>query len=170
MRRNMNRSIHGREHRPSCRGARLLLAGALLVTVGCEEEARHTPGESAVLSKPQDSGPIIGQRTQKSVNAVSALEQGKAKVASTKIVAKNPITVHGNAYVSSIGRISQLAIEDALNKYHALNDRYPKDLDEFMTEIIKANGISLPKLPVHQDYAYDEKEHKLIIIEHTDQK
>ena len=31
--------------------------------------------------------------------------------------------------------------------FHAANDRYPKDLNEFMTEIIKANNISLPKLP-----------------------
>ena len=37
-----------------------------------------------------------------------------------------------------------LAIEDAVNKYLAANDRYPKDLDEFMAEIIKANNISLP--------------------------
>jgi hypothetical protein len=35
-----------------------------------------------------------------------------------------------------------------------------------MTEIIKANNIVLPKLPPHQDYAYDEKDHKLVILEY----
>ena len=170
MRPDASRSIHDGEYRYHVHGAWLVLAGSFLVATGCEEEARHTPGTPSVSSKAQDSGPIIGQRTQKIVNAAPAIEQGRAKVASTKIVARDPITVHGNAYVSSIGRISQLAIDDALNKYHALNDRYPKDLDEFMSEIIKANGISLPKLPPYQDYAYDEKEHKLIIIEHTDQE
>ena len=127
-------------------------------------------GSAGVSSKPEYSGPIIGQRTQKIVKAAPALEQKGAKVASTKIVAKDPFTLAGNAYVASIGRLSQLAIEDAINKYHAANDRYPKDLDEFMTEIIKANNISLPKLPTYQEYSYDEKEHKLIIIEYPDRK
>ena len=57
-----------------------------------------------------------------------------------------------------------------MNKYRALNDRYPKDFDEFMNEIIKANGISLPKLPPYQKYGYDEKDHKLIILEYQDLK
>ena len=147
----------------------LILAGCVLIT-GCEEEPRHTPGKPGVSSKQQDSGPIIGQRTQKIVQAAPALEQKGARVASTKIVAKDPFTLAGNAYVTSIGRVSQLAIEDAVNKYHAANDRYPKDLDEFMTEIIKANNISLPKLPPYQEYSYDEKEHKLIIIEYPDRR
>jgi hypothetical protein len=148
----------------------LILAGCVLASAGCEEEPRQTAGKRATLVKPEDSGPIIGQRTQKIVDAAPALKKGDAKVASTKIVAKDPITLVGNAYVTSIGRISMLAIEDAVNKYHAANDRYPKDLDEFMTEIIKANNISLPKLPSYQEYGYKETEHKLIILEYPDRK
>ena len=53
-----------------------------------------------------------------------------------------------------------------MDLYHATNDRYPKDLDEFMNEIIKANNIALPKLPPYQAYGYDEKEHKLVILEY----
>jgi len=171
MRPDASRSIHGGEHRSRSSGpCWLILAGFVLITAGCEEEPRHAAGKPAVPFKPEDSGPIIGQRTQKIVNAAPALKQGGAKVASTKIVAKDPITVDGNAYVSIIGRASQLQIEHALNLYHAANERYPKDIDEFMTEIIKANGISLPKLPPYQDYAYDEKEHKLIILEYEDRK
>ena len=30
----------------------------------------------------------------------------------------------------------------------------------------KANNIALPKLPYYQAYGYDEKEHKLIILEY----
>ena len=39
-----------------------------------------------------------------------------------------------------------------------------------MTEIIKANNIALPKLPLYQKYGYDEREHKLIILEYRDLK
>ena len=57
-----------------------------------------------------------------------------------------------------------------MDLYHAENDRYPKDYDEFMNEIIKANNIALPQLPHYQEYGYDEKEHKLIILEYPELK
>jgi hypothetical protein len=157
---------------------RLILAVWALASAGCEEEPRQvvrneraadrTPAVSAQPKK--ETGPIIGQRTQKVVSAAPELETGKAKVASTKITAKDPITLVGNAYVSIVGRASMLQIEQAVNLFHANNDRYPKDLAEFMAEIIKANGIALPVLPRYQKYGYDEKEHKLIILEYADRK
>ena len=39
-----------------------------------------------------------------------------------------------------------------------------------MNEIIKANNIALPQLPDYQKYGYDEKEHKLVILEYEDLK
>ncbi len=148
----------------------LVLAACGLASAGCEEEPRHV-GDKPIVAKPEEpSGRVIGQRTQEIAKAAPNLEQGRAKVASTKIVAKDPITLVGNAYVSIIGRASQLKIESALNIFRGANDRYPKDYAEFMAEIIKANSISLPKLPPYQEYNYDEKEHKLIILEYEDRK
>jgi hypothetical protein len=148
----------------------MVLAACGLASAGCEEEPRQV-GNKPIVAKPEEpSGPVIGQRTQKIADAAPILEQGHAKVASTKVVAKDPITLVGNAYVSIIGRASQLKIEHALNLFHGANDRYPKDYAEFMAEIIKANSISLPKLPPYQEYSYDEKEHKLIILEYPDRK
>ena len=57
-----------------------------------------------------------------------------------------------------------------MNIYLAANDRFPKDYDEFLTEIITANSISLPVLPSYQKYGYDEREHKLIILQYEDLK
>ena len=91
-------------------------------------------------------------------------------MASTRIVAKDPITIQGNAYVSIVGRTSILNIQHAMDLYKAANDRYPKNYDEFMAEIIKANNVALPQLPPYQAYAYDEKEHKLIVLEYPDKK
>jgi hypothetical protein len=133
------------------------------ISVGLDETAR-----APVQARPQakQSGPIIGQRTTDIRNASKELNQRGAQVASSRIVAKDPITLQGNAYVSSIGRLSVQSIQRSMDLYHATNERYPKDLDEFMTEIIKPNGIALPQLPPNQKYAYDEKEHKLIVLEY----
>jgi len=144
------------------------------VSVGFDENprppARPQPPAQAKPKRPTDSGPIIGQRTQEIRNAATEIQKGGAKQASTKITAKDYITVQGNAYVTIIGRTSILNIQHAMDLYHATNDRYPKDLDEFMNEIIKPNNIALPKLPPYQAYGYDEKEHKLIILEYQDLK
>ena len=180
-----------RRNHPGCP----YLATGLIVTIcaliapGCEEETRNVGkrpetgaldqtgiavGLDETASKPvqtkppapKQSGPIIGQRTTDIRNASKELNQGGAQVASPRIVAKDPITLQGNAYVSIVGRSSVLSIQHSMDLYHATNERYPKDLDEFMTEIIKPNGIALPQLPPYQKYAYDEKEHKLVVLEY----
>ena len=92
---------------------------------------RQPPGKPQASSKlPEDPVPIIGHWTQKLFEPALALKNGDAEITSTKIVAKDPITLVGNAYVTSIGRLAVLAIEDAVNKYHAANDCYPNDLDD----------------------------------------
>jgi hypothetical protein len=166
------------------------LIGAILVfaVLGCEEETRHvaTKAETKALDQTgiavgsddnprgqvqpqppaQQSGPIIGRRTTDIRNATDEIRKGGAQVASTKIVKKDYITLQGNAYVSIIGQTSILSIQHAMDLYHAANARYPKDYDEFMAEIIKANNIALPVLPPYQKYGYDENAHKLIILEY----
>jgi hypothetical protein len=143
-------------------GPTLIALPLFLVSTGCEEERN-------VGSKPKDTF-IVGRRTQEIKNARTEVQKGGANVVTPKIVAKDPITLQGNAYVSIIGQTSILSIQHALDLYHAMNDRYPKDLDEFMTDIIKANNIALPLLPFYQKYGYDEKEHKLVILEYPEEK
>ena len=174
------------------RRAWLVVAICALGAAGCEEETRNVGkrpetralGQTGVAGDPDEQrpapaqaqaparppGPIIGQRTTDIRDASKELKQGGAKVASPRIVAKDPITLTGNAYVSIIGRTSVLKIQQAVDLYRAENDRYPKDLDEFMTEIIKANNIALPMLPPYQEYGYDANEHKLIVLEYPDRK
>jgi len=138
---------------------------------GCEEEPRHVRGKPDVQvqtkAEPQS---IINRRTQEVRNTATELPKGGAQVATTKITAKDYISIQGNAYVSIIGKTSILSIQHALNLFHAENDRYPKDYDEFMSVIIKANSIALPKLPPYQEYGYDQKEHKLVILEYEARK
>jgi hypothetical protein len=166
----------------------LILTIFVLAMPGCEEETRHVATKAATRAldqtgiavgsddnarrqvqpqpRAQLSKPIIGQRTTDIRNATNELQKEGAQTASTKIVKKDYISLQGNAYVSIIGQSSILSIKKAMDLYHAANDRYPKDYDEFMTEIIKANNIALPVLPPYQKYGYDENEHKLIILEY----
>lgn len=152
------------------------LLAVLVAAGGCAEERnagskpKGRANAKAKLKAPEKLEFIVGKRTQEIKNAGPELQQGDARVATTKITAKDPITLQGNAYVTSIGRIAIMQIEQAINLYHAANDRYPKDYEEFMSEIIKANNIGLPQLPYYQKYGYDEKEHKLIVLEYPELK
>ncbi len=153
----------------------LAILPALVFSAGCEEEVRNVgkkpnsqaKGETKTPPKPEF---IVGRRTQEIKNASTELKTGGATVATTKITAKDPITLQGNAYVSIIGQTSILSIQHALDLYQAENDRYPRNYDEFMNDIIKANNIALPTLPYYQKYGYDEKEHKLMVLEYEDLK
>jgi hypothetical protein len=152
----------------------MALFPVLVSGIGCEEErAVSSKPKVQAQTKPPAAGKlefIVGKRTQKVKNAAPELQKGGAIEATTKITAKDPITLQGNAYVTIIGRTALLNMQHAMDLYHAEHDRYPKNYDEFMSEIIKAGQISLPQLPYYQAYGYDEKEHKLVILEYPDLK
>lgn len=136
---------------------------ALVFLTGCEEE-RTTSRPKIKLRQ------TIGKGTQDIKDAKPELEHGGAKLATTKITAKDPITLQGNAYVTTIGKIGIMNIEHAIDLYHAEHDKYPKDLQEFMAEIIKANNIALPTLPYYQEWGYDAPNHRLVILEYPERK
>jgi hypothetical protein len=156
-----------------------LIAPAALIlalSAGCEKERRNVAGAPKAPASPAPAPAppptdnfIVGKKTQTILKAQPELEKG-AVVGTTKITRKDPITIQGNAYVSMIGQTSILQIQHAMNLYKGANDRYPKDYEEFMAEIIKANNIALPKLPFYQEYGYDDKAYKLIILEYPDKK
>jgi hypothetical protein len=132
------------------------------VAVG-QENIPHasTPARPAA----KQSGSILDKHTSDVRNANVEIKQADAKAIKPRITAKDYVSLQGNAYVTIIGQTAALRMQQAIDLYNAENDRYPKDYDEFMAMIIKANGIALPQLPPYQKYGYDEKEHKLVILE-----
>ena len=139
------------------------LAAAITLLAGCEDSAK----KAAV---PAQGREVLGKRTQEIREVSKEIKGGEAKVADTKIVAKDPITLSGSAYVSMIGQTTILQIQHAVDLYRAEHDAYPKTYEEFMKEIIKAGNIALPTLPYYQEYGYDAPEHKLIILEYPAKK
>lgn len=126
------------------------------------------PAEPAAPSPPPLK-PILGEKTQDIRDAAAETKAGGHEVG-TKITAKDPIRLVGNAYVTSIGRVAQLQIEASVKLYQGETGEYPKTLDEFMEKIIRANNINLPKLPAYQEYGYDVPSHSLKIMEYEDRK
>lgn len=160
--------------RPTAVTLTLALLAAAALSAGCTEQ-RPGVGSDGQTAAPKPKAPpedtfIVGKRTQEVVRADAPASKKGAVVATQKITAKDPITLSGNAYVTMIGQTSILNIKHAMDLYQAANDRYPANHEEFMKEIIQANNIALPKLPYYQKYAYDEKEHKLLVYEYPDLK
>ncbi len=131
-------------------------------------EAPAEPSPAPAPAASEDRG-ILGRKTQDIRDAAAETKAG-GRVASTKIVAKDPITLPGNAYVTIIGRASQLSIEAAVKLYQGETGEYPKSTEEFMDKIVRANNIALPKLPAYQEYAYDVPSHSLVIFEYPARK
>ena len=125
--------------------------------------------QAAVEEPPVKPRPIIG-KTTKEVREVETEVAKGAVVKDPKIEGEDPITVSARAYSTIMGRISILQIENAVRTFHAVNGRYPKDFAEFKEEIIDGYGLRLRTLPYYQEYGYDTKEHKLVILEYPSRK
>ena len=128
-----------------------LIGIALVVAViGCEDQTKKSPNS------------IVGKTTQ---NIGEYDAKAGANVSDSKIRATDPITAPVMAYGPMLEQISKSHIDAAVNLFHANEDRYPKDLDEFMEKIIKPNNIKLPVLPGGKLYQYDVENHKLVVVD-----
>jgi hypothetical protein len=134
-----------------------------------DEVAEAPAPEPQSAPAPVAPRPILNQRTQDIRDASQERKAGGVDKA-PRIIAKDPILLTGNAYVSIVSRAAQQNITHALDLYQAETGEFPKTYEEFMEKIIKANNIALPKLPFYQDYAYDAPTHKLVIMEYPDRK
>ena len=76
----------------------------------------------------------------------------------------NIVTGAAGAYGFAVRETSRLQIKRAVDLFYALEGRYPKDHDEFMSKVIKANRIQLPVPPTTQEYQYDVENHELIVV------
>ncbi|HLA86088.1 MAG TPA: hypothetical protein VJL29_14975, partial [Thermoguttaceae bacterium] len=76
----------------------------------------------------------------------------------------DPVTYPLATYFRVRERIAIDQIKKAMQLYEALNGRYPRTQDEFRKEIIKANAITLARLPSGVKYRYDPKKAELTVI------
>jgi hypothetical protein len=150
----------------------------LILAVGCGEERITTPGGKTAGAEP--AGPAIksretiGKRTQEVLKLDEALQQG-GTLADTTIPFSDPLTQNAAAYRTTVGKLGAMSVDQAIQIRNAQSIADPKPLtyDEFMAEIIKKgqpDGIQLAMLPYYQEYAWDEPNQKLVVVEFPERK
>lgn len=135
----------------------VVFSSGLALLIGCSNA-------SSQPAAPDNSGKgIFGKTTQE----VGEFDANKANqvVSDQKIRASDPITAPLSAYGPIVEQGVKAQITYAIEIFRANNDgRYPKDHEEFMEQVIKANQIRLPVLPFKGRYMYDVEKHELVVV------
>ena len=142
--------------------AALALTG--FVFLGCTGPKQESDNTSD--SKKSSSG-VIGKTTQE----IQEYDASRGEnVSDGTMKTPSPLNPLGamNAYGPTVEKISKMGIKRAVDLFYAEHGRYPKDFDEFMSKIIKANNIELPVLPGGAEYRYDVENHELIVVKPDD--
>ena len=157
-------------------GFACLLAAAGCVDPPPEPGAAASPGSSSSSAAAGTGGPVqtrktINQKTQNVMRMEEALAAGG--VLAEKPENDGGLGVIAGAYRSSVAKLGNIAVQQAMQFYQAEHDEMPANYDEFMKWIIKPgqpDGIELAMLPYYQEYSYDEASRQLVVIEFPDKK
>ena len=154
---------------------RLLVVAWVIALAGCvdpppEPGAEPSPGASS-SSSTGTGGPIqtrktINQKTQNVMRMEEALAAGG--VPAQKPENDGGLGVIAGAYRSSVAKLGNIAVQQAMQFYQAEHGEMPANYDEFMKWIIKPgqpDGIELAMLPYYQEYSYDEQSRQLVVME-----
>ncbi|MGV3483378.1 MAG: hypothetical protein ACO1RT_03040 [Planctomycetaceae bacterium] len=129
------------------------------------------PADSSASVTPEEATPrtTLNKTTQVVLDLDKALADG-AVLADTEIPVADPLTQSAAAYRTSVGKLGGMAVHQAIELRNAQSIQDPKPLshEQFMAEIIKKDqpdGIRLAMLPYYQEYAWDVKEQKLVVVD-----
>ncbi len=129
-----------------------LMCGVVFLCFGC------VPPKTA-QEKPKPK-PIVGETTQD----IGEFDPNSGDEVSDGKVELNIVTGAAGAYGPAVQKISNIQITQAVNLFNAAEGRYPKDHEEFMSEVIKKNNIRLAMLPHGSAYKYDVENHALVVV------
>ena len=104
--------------------------------------------------------PIVGETTQE----IGEFDPADGEEVSDGEIKINMITGAAGAYGGMVEKVSNIQIVQAVNLFKAMEGRYPKDHEEFMSEVIKKNNIRLAMLPHGSEYKYDVENHALVVV------
>ena len=130
---------------------RILLALIMCLLAGCSDGLVSTDPSRNKPLQPKATDDI-GEFT------------GDKPVVTPDVKITNPITGPLEAYGPLKQRIAGLSLDHAVNMFHALEGRYPKDYDEFMQRVIRENKIQLPEPTKGLHYENDVENHKLLVV------
>ena len=137
------------------------ITGAV-VLIGCTGPAAPPAAAPAPIQTRQ----TLKKTTQNVLELSEAMKQGGVRAEMS--ITGQGLDVAADAYRTSVGKLSIIAVDQKMSFFQAENDRKPKDYEEFMARIIqpgKPDGLMLPMLPYYQEYAYDPEAKGLVVIE-----
>jgi len=120
----------------------------------------------AAAPAPIQTRKTLNQKTQNVLLLEDAIKDGGVRAEMS--IKSQGIGIAADAYRTSVGKLSIIAVDQKMSFFQAEKDRKPKDYKEFMDKIIEAgkpDGIQLPMLPYYQEYAYDPEAYELVVIE-----
>jgi len=140
-------------------------APAQAATSGQPPVAAPVPAVAAAPA-PIQTRKTLNQKTQTVLLLEDAIKDGGVRAEMS--IKSQGIGIAADAYRTSVGKLSIIAVDQKMAFFQAEKDRKPKDYQEFMDKIIepgKPDGIQLPMLPYYQEYAYDPEAQGLVVIE-----
>jgi hypothetical protein len=145
-----------------------LIAGVIVLIgfSGPSGEKKAPPAAATPAPAPIQTRQTLKKTTQNVLELSKAIEQGGVRAEMS--IKSQGLEVAADAYRTSVGKLSIIAVDQKMNFFQAENDRKPNDYKEFMDRIIepgKPDGIMLPMLPYYQEYAYDPEAKELVVIE-----
>ncbi len=140
-----------------------------MLMAGCGDSGPPKPVAPTAV-QPRET---IRKTTQNVLKLESALAEGGQLVQGSGQVGPSGNTEGylgsvAQAYRSSVGAIAVQQVQQALQIYDIQNNGPVKTYDEFMSGVIKKDqpdGIQLPMLPYYQEFAYDEANRQLVVVE-----
>jgi len=151
----------------------------VLLSSGCLGSLDKEPASQAATASDQATAAVsadeatpretINQTTQNVLSLDEALASGGEKAAS-EITSTNPLLQSADAYRTSVAKVSAMAVHQAIQIRNAQSIADPKPLthEQFVREIIKPgqpDGIALAMLPYYQEYAWDEANQQLVVVD-----
>ena len=132
------------------------------------ESAATTPSPvpSTPAPAPIQTRETLRKTTQNVLELADAIAQGGVRA--NMSIQSTGLGVAADAYRTSVGKLSIVAVDQKMSHFKAEHDREPSTYKEFMDEIIgkgRPDGIQLPMLPYYQEYAYDPEAKGLVVIE-----
>lgn len=155
--------------------SRLSVAVCVVALVGCVDppadpastsSAAATSSSAAGTGGPVQTRKTINQKTQNVLRMEEALAAGG--VLAEKPENDGGLGVIAGAYRSSVAKLGNIAVQQAMQFYMAEHGEMPANYDDFMKWIIKPgqpDGIELAMLPYYQEYSYDEESRQLVVVE-----
>ena len=137
----------------------------IAVFVGCSEYEPAQPSVPAPQPTVESPPPEPAPAASITVQQKAAVGVGRKGRGYGQGYVATPI---GSLFAAREKIIFDIEIPKAMQMFKAFEDRPPKDHEEFMEKIIKANHIKLPELPDEHRYQYDPETEQLMVLRPVD--